>query len=391
MATKRLYMHRSHDIAMVLALLINVQLAYSFGTIGVATIDLLARLNMSYSLLGAISVIGAILSMISMMVGGSLVGYIGTRNTIMYTTPIMFVSHIALAVFPSTTTLIVVNIGWGVGFGALLIACTAVIIDWERERRKRIIDAFQASWNIAAIAGALLGGVFLSWQWTFGDVMWAAAITLIPLWVGVLFASFPSSGVIEEASHPLASFSYIAQYRDLLLLGIMMILVTFVQNIGQTWSPIYLDVLGANPIISGAALAAFQAAVALFRLINGVLVSRFSAKVILFCGALGICVSAILLYTVPNQYVVLFAFILMGAAIAGTQPTAISIGVRLHPTKSAALSSGIMALGELGFIISTPLTGWIADMHGMSVAMALALPCGIAMIIAVLLVPRSTS
>jgi fucose permease len=120
-------------------------------------------------------------------------------------------------------------------------------------------------------------------------------------------------------------------------------------------------------------------------------VSRFSAKVILFCGAVGICVSAILLYTVPNQYVVLFAFILMGAAIAGTQPTAISIGVRLHPTKSAALSSGIMALGELGFIISTPLTGWIADMHGMSVAMALALPCGIAMIIAVLLVPRSTS
>ena len=143
MATKRLYMHRSHDVAMVLALLINVQLAYSFGTIGVATIDLLARLNMSYSLLGAISVIGAFLSMISMMVGGSLVGYIGTRNTIMYTTPIMFVSHIALAVFPSTTTLIAVNIGWGVGFGALLIACTAVIIDWERERRKRIIDAFE--------------------------------------------------------------------------------------------------------------------------------------------------------------------------------------------------------------------------------------------------------
>lgn len=376
---------------MVLVILIYIQLAYSFSTIGVATIDLIATLRISYTLIGAISVIGALLSMISMMVGGSLVGYIGARNTIVFSTPILFLSHIALAAVPSTTTLIIVNVGWGVGFGALLVACTAVIIDWERERRKRIIDAFQASWNIAAIVGALLGGVFLSWGWTFADIMWAAAITLIPLWIGVLFASFPTSGVIEETSHPLASFSFIAQYRELLLLGIMMVLVTFVQNIGQTWSPLYLDALGAHPIISGAALAAFQAAVALFRLINGILVTRFGAKFILFSGALGICVSALLLYFMQNQYVVLGAFMLMGAAIAGTQPTAISIGVRLHPTKSAALSGGIMALGELGFIISTPLTGWVADLHGMPVAMVLALPCGIAMLLAVLFVPRTTS
>lgn len=391
MVTKRLYMHRSHDIAMVLVVLIYVQLAYSFSTIGVATIDLIAKLNISYSLLGGISVIGAILSMISMMVGGSLVGYIGARNTIIFSTPILFISHIALAVVPSAITLIVVNVGWGVGFGALLVACTAVIIDWERERRKRIIDAFQASWNIAAIIGALLGGLFLSWGWTFGDVMWAAAYTLIPLWVGVLFAAFPNSGVIEETSHPLASFSFIAQYRELLLIGIMMILVTFVQNIGQSWSPLYLDALGASPIISGAALAAFQGAVAIFRLFNGILVTRFGAKVVLFIGALGICISAVMLYTLQNQYVVLFAFIVMGAAIAGTQPTAISIGVRLHPSKSAALSGGIMALGELGFIISTPLTGWVADLYGMPVAMVLALPCGVAMLIAVLLIPRTTS
>lgn len=391
MNTKPLYMHRSHDVALVLVVLIYLQLAFSFSTIGVAWIDLIAKLKLSYTFVGAISVIGAVLSMVSMMLGGSLVSHIGARRTILLTTPLMLLSHAGLALLPSPATLIAVNFGWGLGFGALLVACTAVVIDWERERRKRAIDVFQASWNIASIVGALLGGTLLSWQWTFVDVMWLAFYTLLPLWLCVFLASFPGSGIVEEASHPLQSLAILTHYRELMILGFMMIMVTFVQNIGQTWSPIYLDTLGASPFISGAALAAFQSATAVFRLINGVLVQKYGAKSVLFCGAVAICVSAVLLYTVNNQYVVLLAFIIMGAAIAGTQPTALSIGVKLHPTKSSAVTGGIMALGELGFSISTPLIGWTADVVSLPFAMALALPCGIAMLIAVAFIPRSTS
>ena len=391
MNTKPLYMHRSHDVALTLVVLIYVQLAYSSSIIGVAWIDLIAKLNLSYTFVGAISVIGAVLSMISMMLGGSLVSHIGARRTILYSTPLMLISHAGLAMLPSPAVLIAVNFGWGLGFGAMLVACTSVVIDWERERRKRAIDIFQASWNIAAIAGALLGGALLSWQWTFVGLMWLAFYTLLPLWVCVFFASFPGSGIVEEAVNPLQSLAILTHYRELMILGLMMILVTFVQNIGQTWSPIYLNVLGANPLISGAALAAFQSATAIFRLINGVLVQKFGAKSVLFGGAFTICISAVLLYAVTNQYIVLLAFILMGAAIAGTQPTALSIGVRLHPTKSAAVTGGIMALGEVGFSISTPLIGWIADVVSLPFAMALALPCGIAMLIAVAFIPRSTS
>lgn len=391
MLTKRLYMHRSHDVAMVLVVLIYIQLAYSFSTIGVAWIDLIHRLQLSYTFVGAISVIGAVLSMISMIVGGSLVSHIGPRRTILISIPVLIASHIGLAQYPSQFMLILVNFGWGLGFGALLIACTVVIIDWERERRKRIIDAFQASWNIASIVGALLAGYLLSLHWTFSNILWLAIVTLAPLWVGVLFAAFPGSGVVEEASHPLQSFAFIAQYRELTLLGVMMVLVTFVQNIGQSWSPIYLDALGASPLISGAALAVFQSAIALFRLINGVLVQRYGAKIVLLSGAIGICISAVLLYISQNPYIVLCAFMLMGGATAGTQPTALAIGVRLHPSNSSAISGGIMALGEVGFGLSMPLIGWAADAFSLPFAMALALPCGIAMIIAALWIPPSTS
>ena len=121
-----------------------------------------------------------------MMIGGSLVSHFGARRTMLASAPIVFSSHAALALFPSTLTLVFVNIGWGVGFGALgfgalIVACTTVVIDWERERRKRIIDPFQASWNSASIDGALLGGWLLSNGWDFKQIRWLAVGTSVPL------------------------------------------------------------------------------------------------------------------------------------------------------------------------------------------------------------------
>jgi MFS family permease len=284
--------------------------------------------------------------------------------------------------------LFAVNVGWGVGFGAMLVACTTVIIDWERERRKRIIDPFQASWNIASIVGALLGGYLLSIGWTFISVMWLASLTSIPIWFMIVFAKFPGSGMVEESGHPFEALRVIGQYRELALLGFMIVVVTFASNIGQTWSPIYLDTLGANPMVSGAALAGFQSATALFRLINGLLVTRHGARAVLMVAAVTMIGAASMLLLTRDQYVVFAAFILLGASIAGATPTAITLGVQLAPTRTAAVSAGILTLGEVGYTISTPVLGWLGDLFSLQWALGTALPCGILMLIAVFFLPR---
>ena len=168
----------------------------------------------------------------------------------------------------------------------------------------------------------------------------------------------------------------------------MIVVVTFSQNVGQTWSPIYLDTLGANPLISGAALAGFQSATALFRLINGVLVTRHGARAVLMVAAFTMIAAACMLLLSRNQYIVFAAFILLGASIAGATPTAITLGVQLAPTRTAAVSAGILTLGEVGFTISTPILGWLGDKFSLQWALGTALPCGLLMLIAVLFLPR---
>ncbi|MBM4413583.1 MAG: MFS transporter, partial [Chloroflexi bacterium] len=351
MHTRKLYLYGLHDWSLILTTLIYVQTTIVFATIAVAWIDLLKALSISYTLLGVISVIGAGLSMISMMIGGSLVSHFGARATMIFAAPLIFVSHAVLALFPSTLTLIIVNVGWGLGFGALIVACTAVVIDWERERRKRIIDPFQASWNIASIVGALLGGWLLSIGYDFKQIMWLAVLTSVPLWICLLFTSIPGSGIVEEQGNPLESLRVLRLDRSLSVLAVIIIMITFAQNVGVTWSPIYLDTLGADPLISGAALAAFQGATALFRIVNGILVRWFGDKIVLWSGATGVILAGTLLLLSRDQYVVLAAFILLGAAVAGAQPTAISLGVRLLPTRTALVSAGILAVGEVGFVL----------------------------------------
>jgi MFS family permease len=388
MATRTLYLYGAYDWALALTVLLYIQTALTFSAISVAWIDLIKTFAISYTFLGFISVIGAALSMVSMLIGGSIVSHIGTRKTLLITIPLLVFSHLLLALAPSQSMLIVVNVGWGLGFGAMLVACTSVVIDWERVRGKRIIDAFQAGWNVASIAGAVLGGYLLSIGWDYRDIMWLAAMSSAPFVVLIGLSAFPRSGAHEESGHPFAGLQLIAGHRTLAIIGALVVITTFAQNIGVSWSPIYLDTLGADPLISGSALAAFQGATALFRLSNGLLVTRFGARAILWCGAVGITFAGVLLYFSTNQYFVLAAFIILGAAVAGAQPTAISLGVKLMPTRTALVSGGILALGEVGFTVSTPMLGWLADQASLQTALATALPCGVLMWIVVFWLPR---
>jgi MFS family permease len=219
--------------------------------------------------------------------------------------------------------------------------------------------------------------------------MWLAVCTSVPLWVMLVCSAIPGSGIVEESGNPFESLRVLRIDRSLTVLAGVIIVITFAQNVGVTWSPIYLDTLGADPFISGVALASFQGATAVFRLINGMLVRWFGDKVVLWSGALGVISAGTMLLVSRDQYIVLSAFILLGAAVAGAQPTAISLGVRLLPTRTALVSAGILAVGEIGFVLSTPILGWVSDLVSLQYSLSLALPCGVIALLLIFGIPSN--
>ena len=97
MVTKRLYMDGSHDWSMILTFFLYIHTALIFSVINVSWIDLIHELGISYTSVGLIAVVGAGLSMVSMLFGGNIVGRFGARKTLIVTVPILIMSHACLA------------------------------------------------------------------------------------------------------------------------------------------------------------------------------------------------------------------------------------------------------------------------------------------------------
>jgi hypothetical protein len=257
---------------MVLTFLLYIHTALIFSVINVAWIDLIHELGISYTFVGLISVFGAGFSMISMLLGGSIVGRFGARKTLTVTIPILVISHASLAFAPSQLMLFAVNVGWGVGFGAMLVACTTVIIDWGTGAPQTHHRPIPGIVEHCIDCGSTARWLFVE-HWLdiyFGDVVSQSdqypdlgARLYLPNSLGqgrrIIWASLRS-----DAGNRTISRISTTRIHDCCR-------HFFAKRWPKPGRPFISTLSGANPFISGAALAGFQSATALFRLINGLI------------------------------------------------------------------------------------------------------------------------
>jgi MFS family permease len=62
-------------------------------------------------------------------------------------------------------------------------------------------------------------------------------------------------------------------------------------------------------------------------------------------------------------------FVLMGLAVAGVVPTALTAAGRLAPGSSGATAGRLMAAVYVAFIVSPPLVGWLAERASLRAAL----------------------
>jgi len=100
---------------------------------------------------------------------------------------------------------------------------------------------------------------------------------------------------------------------------------------------------------------------------------------LLLSGA-GVTLAALTLLIPSSVLIVAAAFVLLGLAVAGVVPTTLSAAARVAPGNTGAITGGIMAVAYGGFIICPPLTGWLADLYSLRVALVSVGLSGLAML-----------
>ena len=277
----------------------------------------------------------------------------------------------AVAVFAALLML------FGVADAVTDVAMNAHGIRVQARHGRSLINRFHAVWSLGAVLGATGGsaaagaGLGVQAQMLAAGVICAvAAVAAYPLRVG------PAGGAAAGPAVGPTGLRRIPGGRALLLLialGLFACCAELVEDFAQTWSALYLrEVAAAGAGLAGLGFIAVQGAQLVGRFTGDRLVEAFGAAGVGRAGGgcvvlgSGVALTASFALEGPALLVVLLlGFTLAGWGIATVIPGAM---VAADSVPGLAPGTGLAVLNwvmRLGFLVSPPMVGLIAQYAGM--------------------------
>lgn len=348
------------------------------GIQGVLWADLIAALGLSKSVFGAVQLAAPLVSVALLLLGAQLSHWFGKKSLALVALATLALANAGLAAAGGLLALVGALLLAGMGNALLEMAANSATLDWERATGRSVMNLMHAGFSAGAVVGAMVAGLLLGQGWPYPSVLLLLAGVGLLLLLVSLAVRFPPIEAGEQADvGPLATLRMVLGAPAIMVLAIVCVLGVVGESIANLWSVLYLYDLGAGAVVGGAVFALFNVTMFLGRIGNSWLVARAGARSSLIASGVGLALSGALLL-LPGVSAAMLAFALMGLSVAGVVPTVLSAAARLAPGRSAAVTGGIMAMAYLGFIVCPPLTGLVADLASLQVALLLIGLVGIA-------------
>ncbi|WP_316318541.1 MFS transporter [Clavibacter michiganensis] len=279
--------------------------------------------------------------------------------------------------------------GWLVLAGALFLAgamdsITDVAQNSHALRVQRlygrsIINSFHAVWSIGAVAGGIMGAAAaqirmpLLVHLSISAALFSALAVLSLLWLlkgpepepgegGAAHAHAPDPEAdIARAASPRA-LGLVTKYGVLLALVIIASGGAIVEDAGSSWSAIYLSGdLGASAFVAGLGFISLQGMQFIGRMLGDRMVDRFGQRAIARLGGVLVLVGMGAALAFPSIVGTIVGFGVAGFGVATLIPAAMQAADELPGFKPGTGLTIVGWLLRLGFLISPPVVGAIAD------------------------------
>ncbi|GIE46783.1 MFS transporter [Amorphoplanes nipponensis] len=254
----------------------------------------------------------------------------------------------------------------------------------QRLYGRSIVNSFHGVWSVGAVLGGLMGS--------------AAAGLRIPLGVhlataGVLFSvvalvayrfMLPGPEDAERAA-PTATaatparraFAW-ATVRMLAALGALAAFGSLVEDAGSSWGALFLtDYLSAGAATAGLAFVALQVAMTIGRLLGDRAVDRFGQRTVTRAGGALAAAGMGFALTWPSVGSALAGFALAGLGTATLVPAAMHTADELPGLPHGAGLTIVSWLLRVGFLLSPPLVGLVADLTSLRVGLLSVVVAGV--------------
>jgi MFS family permease len=267
----------------------------------------------------------------------------------------------------------------------------------EQWRGRSVMNSFHAAWSAGAATGGVIGaaaaatGTGPATQLLVGGVVFGAVavvacrLAVVPDDVKVRLraaagdVAASGSTVTAGPAGTVGSASVRRHaYRLLVPLVVLSIMGTLVEDVANNWAVLFVG-REAHAPTAVAGLAFTVALVAQFvgRLLGDRMTDRWGREAVARAGGLTIAVGAALIAVSPVYPVALLGFALAGFGCATLVPAAFAAAGRIPGLPEG---TGIALLGwlmRLGFLITSPAVGALAELTSLRVAMLIPVAAGL--------------
>lgn len=295
---------------------------------------------------------------IGILVTGPLADRYGHKFFAQFGNALVAASLVAMAFAPGYTFLLGAVFALGLGAGVLDMVLSPIVSALNPHKRAAALNWLHSFYCVGAAVTVLAGSLAL--RAGFG---WrGSCLVLVPLPLFLLVAFGPLAFPAPEHENTRISVRSLLK-KQWFLLAVVGIFLGGATELGMAqWLPAYAETsLGFPTWIGGGALLFFSIAMALGRMVVGVLGARIDP----FHMMAWSCGTSVVLFLLgsflPIPPLALACCILVGFTGSCLWPTMLAVTADRYPAGGATMFGMLAALGNAGGIFMPWAVGWIAD------------------------------
>ncbi|MEU8230636.1 MFS transporter [Actinoplanes sp. NPDC048967] len=333
-------------------------------------------LELSNAALGSALGAGALGSLLGGLFAAAAIRRFRSSRTGLAGMLLLAVAFILVAVAPAWWVLAAVFLVAGAADAIVDVAQNAHGLRVQRLYGRSIVNSFHGVWSIGAVLGGLMGSAAAGLRVPLVLHLSGAAVLVGAILLVAYRFMLPGPEDAERAApQPGAappgrrSFAWPA-VRMLAALGALAAFGALVEDAGSSWGALYLtDYLGAGAATAGLAFVALQVAMTAGRLLGDRAVDRFGQRTVTRAGGALAAAGMGCALAWPSVGSALAGFALAGLGTATLVPAAMHTADELRGLPHGAGLTIVSWLQRVGFLLSPPLVGLVADHSSLRVGL----------------------
>lgn len=276
-----------------------------------------------------------------------------------------------IAVAPVWAALAATYLALGAADGVMDAAMNAHGLRVQQAYGRSLINGMHGLWSLGAAGGAALGttAAALRVPLTAHLVMVGAATVGVALlaWAWRLPGDDPSdlTADVPEAAPATGRTGVARAVRPLVWVGLLGVLASIPEDVANTWSTLYLaEGREAPPGLAGLGYTVFAASMMVSRFSADRVTDRFGTVTVARVGGLLAFAGYVVVLAAPTLWLSVAGFALIGLGIAPAFPSLFHAAGHWPGVRSGDGVTVLSWVARLGFLVTPPLVGLIADNAG---------------------------